>query len=44
MIGLDSNVLIRYIIQDDPVQSKIVNQLLDEAVKLENFSLLSHSS
>lgn len=29
MIGLDTNILIRYLVQDDPVQSKKVNQAIE---------------
>jgi predicted nucleic-acid-binding protein len=30
MLGIDSNILIRYIVQDDPVQSPLVSQFLKE--------------
>lgn len=30
MIGLDTNILVRYITQDDPAQSKIANLLLEK--------------
>jgi len=29
MIGLDANVLVRYIMQDDPVQAKTANKLVE---------------
>lgn len=29
MIGLDTNVLIRYVVQDDPVQSAIATELIE---------------
>ncbi len=29
MIGLDTNVLVRYLVQDDPVQSPRANQLME---------------
>ena len=32
MIGLDTNVLVRYITQDDPAQSRLVSRVLDERV------------
>ena len=35
MIGLDTNVLVRYLTQDDPVQSKKANALVDRAIKSE---------
>ena len=31
MIGLDTNVLVRYLVQDDPVQAKRANSLIDRA-------------
>ena len=30
MIGLDTNVLVRYIAQDDPVQSKLATELIEK--------------
>ena len=30
MIGIDTNVLVRYIAQDDPTQSKRANRLIDQ--------------
>ncbi len=30
MTGLDTNVLVRYIVQDDPVQSALATQLIEE--------------
>jgi predicted nucleic-acid-binding protein len=32
MIGLDTNVLVRYLTQDDPAQSKKVNALVSDAM------------
>ena len=29
MIGLDTNVLVRYVVQDDPVQAALANQLIE---------------
>jgi len=29
MIGIDTNVLVRYLAQDDPIQSPIATQLID---------------
>jgi predicted nucleic-acid-binding protein len=31
LIGIDTNVLVRFLAQDDPVQSKLVTRLLKEA-------------
>jgi len=33
MIGLDTNILVRYLAQDDPHQSKLANQLIEHAVE-----------
>jgi predicted nucleic-acid-binding protein len=33
MIGLDANILVRYLAQDDPAQSKLANQLIEYAVE-----------
>lgn len=35
MIGLDTNVLVRYLVQDDPGQSERANQIIADAVKNE---------
>ena len=35
MIGLDTNVLVRYVTQDDPAQSRLVARTLDARVTLE---------
>ncbi|MBA3237209.1 MAG: type II toxin-antitoxin system VapC family toxin [Parachlamydiaceae bacterium] len=32
MIGLDTNVLVRYLVQDDPIQSKLANKLIEKTV------------
>lgn len=42
MIGLDSNVLVRYLTQDDPVQSRRANQLLEEALRTGETLYLNH--
>lgn len=36
MIGLDTNVLVRYLVQDDPVQSNRANRLIETAVQQGN--------
>jgi predicted nucleic-acid-binding protein len=33
MTGLDTNVLVRYLTQDDPAQSRKANSLIDGAVR-----------
>lgn len=35
MKGLDTNVLIRYIVQDDPVQSKVATQFIERECTIE---------
>ena len=42
MIGLDSNVLIRYLTQDDPVQSRKANQFIAKALREGNPLYLNH--
>lgn len=42
MIGLDSNVLVRYLTQDDPVQSKKANQVVEEALRAGESLYLNH--
>ena len=32
MIGLDTNVVVRYLTQDDPRQCRVVNDLFERAV------------
>ena len=31
MIGLDTNVLVRYLVQDDPTQTRQANALIDRS-------------
>lgn len=42
MIGLDSNVLVRYLTQDDPGQSKKANQLVEDALRAGEMLYLNH--
>ena len=42
MIGLDSNVLVRYLTQDDPVQSKKANQFVEQALRSGETLYLNH--
>ncbi len=32
MIGLDTNVIIRYLVQDDPIQSQQANRIIEKAI------------
>lgn len=41
MIGLDTNVLVRFIVQDDPIQSRIATQLIENALTPENKGFVS---
>ncbi len=33
MIGLDTNVLVRYLVQDDPAQSAVASRVIDDAAR-----------
>jgi len=35
MIGIDTNILVRYYAQDDPVQSRMATELLEEGLQVE---------
>jgi predicted nucleic-acid-binding protein len=41
MVGLDTNILIRFLVQDDPVQSAIVNRLIEEDLSAKNLGFVS---
>ena len=41
MIGIDTNVLIRYIVQDDPGQSRIATRVIEENLSPENKGFVS---
>jgi predicted nucleic-acid-binding protein len=43
MIGLDSNVLVRYLTQDDPSQSRRATQFLEEALRSGETLYLNHA-
>jgi predicted nucleic-acid-binding protein len=40
MIGLDTNILIRYLTQDDPVQSPKATEVIERRLSLASFCLL----
>ena len=42
MIGLDTNVLVRYLTQDDPKQSSLVNKAITKAVDEGELLWISH--
>jgi len=41
MIGLDTNILVRYIAQDDPVQSPIATNIVERCLTLHNPGFIS---
>lgn len=41
MIGLDTNILVRYLTQDDPVQSKRASELIERRLTEENPGFVS---
>lgn len=41
MIGIDTNVIIRYIVQDDPGQSRIATRVIEENLSPENKGFVS---
>jgi len=41
MMGLDTNILVRYITQDDPQQCAKVNALFDKQISQENSAVIS---
>lgn len=42
MIGLDTNILVRYIVQDEPRQSKLAAELIKSRCTEENPGYISH--
>jgi predicted nucleic-acid-binding protein len=41
MIGLDTNIILRYLLQDDPKQSRQANQVIDRKLSDENPGFIS---
>ena len=41
MTGLDTNVLVRFIVQDDPVQSRVATELIENTLTPENKGFVS---
>lgn len=42
MTGIDTNILVRYIVQDDPVQSKAATIFVEKKCSKENFGFINH--
>jgi|GEM_PF-4202902 predicted nucleic-acid-binding protein len=40
MIGLDTNILVRYLAQDDPKQSKRASDIIEGVIELFNFFII----
>jgi predicted nucleic-acid-binding protein len=41
MIGLDTNVILRYLLQDDPKQNRQANQIVDRQLSEQNPGFIS---
>jgi len=41
MIGLDTNVILRYVLQDDPRQTRLANQIFEKQLSPENRGFIS---
>lgn len=41
MIGLDTNVLLRYIVQDDPIQSKCATEYIESHCSVSNAGFIN---
>ncbi len=41
MIGLDTNVVVRYVTQDDPAQARLANSLIEDTLTAENPGFIS---
>ncbi len=42
MVGIDTNILVRYIVDDDPKQSKLATHLLEKTCSKENPGFINH--
>jgi len=42
MIGLDTNVLVRYIVRDDPAQTRLADQCIEQSCTREQPGYVSH--
>jgi predicted nucleic-acid-binding protein len=41
MVGLDTNVILRYLLQDDPKQTPLANHIVDQVLSARNPGLIS---
>ena len=41
MIGLDTNILLRYLVQDDPIQSRRATEIIERRIAGENLGFVS---
>jgi predicted nucleic-acid-binding protein len=41
MVGLDTNVILRYLLQDDPKQTRLANRIIDQVLSDRNPGLVS---
>lgn len=41
MIGLDTNILVRYLVQDDPIQSRMATEVIERRITRENLGFVS---
>jgi predicted nucleic-acid-binding protein len=41
MVGLDTNVILRYLLQDDPKQTPLANRIVDQVLSDGNPGLIS---
>lgn len=42
MIGIDTNVIVRYIVQDDPKQAKAATKLIEQTCSTDNPGYINH--
>lgn len=42
MIGIDTNVIVRYIVQDDPEQAKAATKLIEQSCSSDNPGYINH--
>ena len=42
MIGIDTNVIVRYIVQDDPKQAKAATKLIEQSCSSDNPGYINH--